>query len=139
MEGSTVRTALVATLAIVAVASLGWWAAEEARYKRPDELDSRPYPLRAVDLQPPAARGGIEYFGKLRVDLFIGKDGTVDRIEVLESTLPAGIAQEALKAFSSSRWEAGTRAGRKVRTVKRVEIEVEPPAGARRPPMRPDS
>jgi hypothetical protein len=124
--------------AAMALAASGWWIAEEVRYKRPEELERRPYPLRAIDLEPPAAQGGLEYFGKLRAELYIGRDGAVDRVQVLESTLPVAITEKAARAFAATRWEPGVRGGRRVRSVKVVEVEIEPPGGARRP-MRPDS
>ena len=134
------RWRIVAAAGIVAVAagSLAWWQ-HDPRYLGAGELDHAPYPLRRIDLDPPQAAGGVEYYGKLVFDLYIGRSGRVDRVEMREATLPSEIGERFVAAFREARWQPGRKAGREVRSVKRVEVVLEPPPGAARAPMRPDS
>lgn len=93
-------------------------------------LDHRPYPLRAIALQPPEERNGIEYYGRLRLQVLIGADGTVDGVEAMESTLPAAFQDLAIRAFREARWEPGRKWGLAVGTRKVVEVNFPPPSRA---------
>ena len=66
----------------------------------------------------------------MRLDLYISSRGVVDRIEVVESRVPKEFLDAAIKAFAESRWEPGVKAGRKVRSLKSVEVSFEPPRRA---------
>jgi outer membrane biosynthesis protein TonB len=93
-------------------------------------LDRRPFPLRAIALDPPTQPEGIEYYGKLRLHVFIGADGVVDRVEAMESTLPASFREAAVRAFSQARWEPGRKWGLPVGARKVVEVNFPPPSRA---------
>ncbi len=112
-------------------------AYEFTRYLPASELDAKPYPMRRIDLDFPASKDGIEYYGKVRMNVFIDSHGEVDRVEVLDSRVPQRLRDIAVNAFSQARWEPGRKWGLRVKSVKEVEIDVEPPAGALGQPLRP--
>jgi TonB family protein len=111
---------------------------EDPRYLPASELDAKPFPLKPVDLQMPKAGRGAEYYGKLKLNVFISAAGVVDRVEVAEATVPPAFRDSAAKAFSEARWEPARKAGKRVKTVKVVEVEFEPPPEGKRAPMTPD-
>jgi TonB family protein len=90
-------------------------------------LSVKPYPLRRVDLELPQTKNGVEYYGTVRLRVYINADGEVDRVDATESTVPASFRDDAVKAFSAARWEPGRIWGIRVNSVKRVEIDFEPP------------
>jgi hypothetical protein len=112
-------------------------AYELTRYLPASELDAKPYPMRRIDLDFPASKDGIEYYGKVRMNVFIDSHGGVDRVEVLDSRVPQRLRDIAVNAFSQARWEPGRKWGLRVKSVKEVEVDVEPPAGALGQPLRP--
>jgi outer membrane biosynthesis protein TonB len=93
-------------------------------------LDQRPFPLRAIELDAPPARNGIEYYGKQRMHVLIGADGSVDGVVVMESTLPASFREAAAHAFATARWEPGRKWGLPVAALKVVEVDFAPPTRA---------
>jgi TonB family protein len=112
---------------------------EDPRYLPAAELDARPYPLAQVDPEYPVTADGAQYYGKLRLNVYIAASGKVDRVEVIESGVPAGFRDAAVRAFAESRWEPGRKASRAVRSLKAVEVSFEPPVRLVRPPMAPES
>ncbi|HEX7606904.1 MAG TPA: energy transducer TonB [Usitatibacter sp.] len=128
---------IAAGIAAAIVLSLVALAYEFTRYLPASELDAKPYPMRRIDLDFPASKDGIEYYGKVRLNVFIDSHGGVDRVEVLESRVPQRLRDIAVNAFSQARWEPGRKWGLRVKSVKEVEIDVEPPAGALGQPLRP--
>jgi outer membrane biosynthesis protein TonB len=119
------KTALAA-LAVAAALAASWFFLDP-RYYPASELDRKPYPMQRIDLDFPPAAGGVEYFGKLRVNVYIGRDGAVDRVELLSSAVPAHFSEAAVRALRESRWEPGRSGPRRVRSVKTYEIDFEPP------------
>jgi outer membrane biosynthesis protein TonB len=91
------------------------------------ELDRKPYPMRRIELDLPPAVGGLEYYGKLRLEVYIGRDGVVDRVEVLSTGVPARFVEAAVRTLQQTRWEPGRSGWRRVRSVKAYEIDFEPP------------
>ena len=132
-----VRARVAPFIVAAATLSLVFLAYEYTRYFPASELDRKPYPMRRVDLDPPQARNGVEYYGKLRLDLFIDARGAVDRVEVVGAEVPERLRDNAVKAFSQTRWEPGRKWGIRVKSVKRVEIDFEPPPGVRDRGLRP--
>jgi hypothetical protein len=138
MRTRTVIAALAAALAALVVAA--WWWTYDPRYYTVRELQHAAYPLKRVDVDPMPMVNGVEYFGKIRFDLYVGTNGRVDRVENLESTMPAQVTERVVKAFSEARWQPGRMAGgREVRSVKRIEVNYQAPKGLERRPMAPDS
>jgi hypothetical protein len=121
-------------LGIAAVLGVGlaFLAYESTRYFRASELDMKPYPMRRIDIDFPPSTDGIEYFGKLRLDVYIDSQGGVDRVEVVDSKIPARLRDIAVKAFLQARWEPARKWGFRVKSVKVVEIEVAAPGGVDR-------
>ena len=120
----------LAALALVAIAAGGTL---KFHYFDAKDLDPHPYPLRGIVLEPPKERDGIEHYGKLVLDIYIDAQGKVDHIDARQSMLPATLQEEALREFSGVRWEPGRLWGMPVRSVKRVEIDLEPPPGVNAP------
>lgn len=114
-------------------------ACEEGPYVPAAELERKPYPLAQIDPDYPGTADGAQYYGRLKMNVYISASGKVDRIEVVEAGVPPAFLEAARSAFAASRWEPGVKAGRKVRSVKAVEVRFEPPSGVERPPMRPES
>jgi hypothetical protein len=124
--------------AAVLVAAVGAWYFDP-RYYAATELDRKPYPLRAIELDFPAMASGADYYGKLKMNVFIGRSGEVDRVEVVTATLPPSLRDYAVKTFSQVRWEPGRKHWRSVRSIKVVEVDLTPPTrGVGRAPMQPD-
>ena len=98
-----------------------------SRYFTATEVDHVATPLRDVGLSFPKTHEGIEYYGTLRMDLYIDERGRVDRVEVLESTLPPSFRDRAVRAFAATPFEPATRKGRPVKSVKKVEVRFEAP------------
>ncbi len=122
-----IRKVLGAMLMALGLAGAGWMTIEELRYLEPAELDRKPYPMRRVDLDPIEARNGVEYFGKVKLRIYIQKGGSVDHVDVVNSTLPPDATQKAVKAFTDTQWEPGMKSGRSRRSVNVVEVNFEAP------------
>jgi len=125
------RTAhFVAALAFAAagLAAVGWMHRVPARYFPANEVDRKAFPLRRIDLDFPETREGVDYFGTLRLDVLINERGGVDRVEVIEATVPPAFRDMAVRAFATARFEPAVKDGRKVKSVKRVEVRFAPPA-----------
>jgi hypothetical protein len=120
----------VGVMALVAAVLFG---AATTHYFDTKWLDPRPYPLRAVELQPPKEKNGIEYYGKLRMDVYIDADGAVDHVDAHESLVPQAFRDEAARAFSQVRWEPGRLWGMRVKSVKRIEVDIDAPPGVNAP------
>jgi len=134
------RIAAAAVLALLAAATAGaWWHFHvPSRYFPASEVDHRAAPLKRIDLDIPVGSEGVEYFGKLRMDVFIDHRGRVDRVEVLESTLPQSFRDSAVKTFSEVRFDPAVKDGRAVKSVKRVEVDFAPPVPEAGAPMSGD-
>jgi TonB family protein len=124
------RRGLAAALALALVASaIGAWLACRApsRYFTASELDHVATPLSDIGLAFPKGREGIDYFGTLRMDVYIDEAGRVDRVQVLESTVPRTFRDSAVGAFSRARFEPALRKGRAVKSIKKVEVRFAAP------------
>lgn len=118
--------AAAGALAFAAAAALAAGIFLRTHHFTSGEVDTRAIPSRAVDLPPPVRQNGVEYYGKLRLDIFIAADGAVERIDTAGSTVPEAFRREAVRAFSSVGWEPAHKWGIKVPSVKRVEVDFEP-------------
>ena len=134
MGKTWIRAAAVA--AVVAGFAGAALAIASAHYFDSRGLDPRPYPLKGIELPPPPAKAGVEYYGKLRLDVYIDADGTVNHVEIGESTVPPETREAAIRAFSQARWEPGRKWGIRVKSVKRVEVDLTPPPNLQAPPTR---
>jgi TonB family protein len=109
-----------------------------SRYFPERELDRRPYPMRRVDVDFPAARTGLEYYGRIKIHVFINAQGAVDKVEVAGSAVPAALRDAAVRAFAQTRWEPGRKWGVRVNALKVVEVDFEPPLPGLDRPLSPD-
>lgn len=114
-------------------------ACGDARYYSAGELDAKPYPLAQVDPGYPVTADGAQYYGRIRLNVYITTRGRVDRVEVVEASVPPAFRDAAVSAFSQARWEPGRKDGRRVNSVKVVEVSFEPPVKMPRAPMSPES
>ncbi|HEX4779198.1 MAG TPA: energy transducer TonB [Usitatibacter sp.] len=129
------RIALAA--ALVALALFAAWPWLDPRYHPEPELDRKPYPMRNVVVDFPPTPAGVDYFGRITMRVFIGRDGMVDRVEVEHADVPPAFIEAAVKAFRQARWEPARMWGRRVKALKVVAIDFKPPEGAEvRPPAR---
>lgn len=119
----------VAIAVLAAVAAVGLWLhwRTPSRYFTASEVDHLATPLGDIGLAFPPTRGGIDYYGTLRLELYIDEQGRVDRVDVLESTVPASFRDEAVQRFAVARFEPATRKGRAVKSVKKVEVRFDSP------------
>ncbi len=129
----------VAGLIAAGLAAYAWlWT--PWRYFPPNEVKRVAYPMHDVGLQFPPGREGIDYYGTLRLDLYIDERGHVDRVEVLESSVPESFRASAVAAFAGTPFDPAVRYGRPVKSVKKVEVKFAPPLrGLDSGPMSPAS
>jgi len=129
-----VRAAVtIAVLALLAIAAFGF---AKLHYFDSKGLDPHPYPLHGISFVPPHSKNGIEYFGKLRIDVYIDGDGKVSQVVLLDSTVPLELRDEAVRAFSQVQWEPGRLWGMRVKSVKRIELELKAPPGVEASPTQ---
>ncbi len=134
MQRILVRAAAaIAVLALLAAAAFGF---AKFHYFDSKGLDPRPYPLHGVSFAPPRSKNGIEYFGKLRLDIYIDEDGKVSQVALLDSTVPLELRDEAVRAFSQVPWEPGRLWGMRVKSVKRIELDLAAPPGVEASPTK---
>ena len=89
-------------------------------YFAPHELDERPLILSDVEPRFPAAAGDAS--GRVRLRLYIGANGTVDKADVLGAE-PAGLFEAAAtEAFSAARFRPGMRRGAAVNSTFTLEL-----------------
>ena len=119
--------AAAAAMLVFALAAAYAWQRTPSRYFPAEEVDRGAFPLHDVGLVFPPGREGVDYFGTLRMDVYIDEKGHVDRIEVLEATVPATFRQSAVRAFMETPFEPAVRRGRAVKSVKKVEVRFKAP------------
>jgi hypothetical protein len=93
-------------------------------YVSPDALTRSPSLLDNVELSLPDE---LLFSGKLTLRLYIGTDGLVDRVEVVESHLPPAYGTLAEQAFAERRFSPGRIGNKAVPTYTELEIEFNPP------------
>lgn len=95
--------------------------AAELTYFGREDLDLAPKAQGIVQIAyPPGVPGNELQAGRLT--LFIDEHGTVQRIQVLDQSLPPPFQEAARNAFLQARFAPGERAGRNVRS--RIDVEV---------------
>lgn len=100
-------------------------ATERVAYLPADELDERPAPEApiVIGLEPslPVDRERAEVV----LSLYVGESGSLDRVEVGRSDLPAALAEGVADAFRGARMRPGIKSGVAVRSVMKVLVEFE--------------
>jgi hypothetical protein len=117
----------VVTAALLAAGAFAFWFFLDPIYHPVVDVDRKPYPMRRIDLEFPPVEKGIEYYGKLRIDVYIGRDGATDRVEVVSANVPARFTAEAVRSLEQTTWEPARMGWRRVRSLKRYEIDFAPP------------
>src|SRR3954465_6167719 len=105
MEKTRIRPPpILAGAAVIALAAAAaaWWLHVPSRYFPANEVDHVAAPLHAIDLSFPET--GPEIPGKLRMNVFIDHKGVVDRVEVLDSTVPPSFRNYAIEVFTRTRF-----------------------------------
>lgn len=126
-----------AIAALLAAAAAAWWLYVPSTYFAANEVDHVAAPLRGIELDFPETKLGADLYGTLRMNVFIDHHGVVDRIDVLESTVPPSYREYAIAVFRATRFEPAKRGGRAVRSVKKVEVVFKPaPRAGRLTPER---
>jgi TonB family protein len=126
------RPAWAGVAAVLFAAGMGTyaWLWTPWRYFPAAEVARVAYPMRDVGLQYPPGREGVDYYGTLRIELYIDERGHVDRAEVLESSVPESFRASAMQAFARTPFDPAVRYGRPVKSIKRVEVSFAPPVRA---------
>lgn len=126
----------IGVLVVVALAgavAAWWWLRTPSRYFTAAEVEHVAAPVRRLELEFPQGREGIDYYGTLRMDVLIDEKGHVDRVDVIQSTVPQAFRDHAVQVFSTAAFEPAQRDGRAVKSVKKVEVKFAPPIGGMRP------
>ena len=113
--------------ALFALAAAYAWLWAPWRYFTAKEVHHAAAPMHDVGLHFPPAPEGVDYYGILRLDLYIDARGHVDRVEVVSSTVPAAFRDDAVRAFEATPFDPAVRFGMPVKSVKRIEVRYEPP------------
>jgi len=126
------RAAWGAAVAVLFAAGMGAyaWLWTPWRYFPAAEVTHVAYPMHDVGLQYPPGREGVDYYGTLRLELYIDERGHVDRVEVLESSVPESFRASAVRAFAGTPFDPAVRYGRPVKSIKKVEVSFAPPVRA---------
>ncbi|HET7401630.1 MAG TPA: energy transducer TonB, partial [Usitatibacter sp.] len=125
--------AVLALAALAGAAAAWWWLRTPSRYFTAAEVEHVAAPVRRLELQFPEGREGIDYYGTLRMDVLIDEKGHVDRVDVIQSTVPQAFRDHAVQIFSTAVFEPAQRGGRAVKSVKKVEVQFAPPIRGLRP------
>jgi TonB family protein len=91
---------------------------EDARYFTAAELDHSPTPLMPIEPRYPAGAGGRA--GRVVLNLFIDRDGRVDKIVLVSGDRP--FDESALRAFAETRYSPGVRHGATVKSQMVIEV-----------------
>jgi TonB family protein len=113
-------------LVLAIVAGLFYWR-ESTRWFLPAEVERTAQPRDFITPEFPDTVAGGGYVGKLRLEIYVDENGAVDHVDVVGSTLPAVFGERATQAFKRAKFEPARRFGRAVRSVKTLELEIEPP------------
>ena len=125
-----VAAAIAAAILVIAAAAILYG---RLHYFTASEVDRSAYALNWIVLPYPGDGGGIEYSGSVKLALYIDAEGYVDRVRLLDTTVPKAYEQVALRAFRSARFGPALKWGLRVKSVKKIEVEFSPPAGAPAP------
>jgi outer membrane biosynthesis protein TonB len=96
--------------------------AEDAPYVPAGELDTPPRPQSPIIVPFPDAPLDKPKVSGVLV-LYIGTDGTVERIEVDRSDLPLAFERVAIETFMAARMQPGIKAGKASRARMKVVVE----------------
>lgn len=104
-----------------ATQAAGLAPANDDEYVDAGRLAVRPLPVETISIPAPETEGRSGTY-KATLVLFIDRDGTVARITVEDSSLPAELESVARAAFGAARFHPGMIGQRPVKTKLRVEV-----------------
>ena len=90
------------------------------RYYTAEELDERPLILHDVEPQWPG--GATPGAGHVRLELYLGENGQVETVEVVDSYPSGAFDAAAREAFAAARFRPGMMAGAPVKSLVRLEL-----------------
>lgn len=100
--------------------------AEAQLYYPALELDERAQPVTDIDIAPPQGKGA-DYVGVVRLELHIDRDGTVEDVTVVDSSVPQEFQDAAAAAFRAARFTPARKDGQAVKSRKIIEVTYGPP------------
>jgi TonB family protein len=95
-------------------------------FYRASELDERAMPLNEAPLEYPEAALQARLSGRVTLRLFIGQDGSLRKVELLDSQPPGVFDQAALKAVAALRFRPAIRNQVAVASLKTIEVPFHP-------------
>lgn len=97
---------------------------EGPKYFTAAELDQRPVPVSAIDLDPPA--GVPARNGNVVARILISEHGRADKVQILASDPQGEFDRIVIDAFAAAQYRPGVKNGRPVKSQMTVEIKFEP-------------
>lgn len=94
----------------------------ESPYFNSWEVDVRALPVYLPELFVPEFILNQRIVGKVTLHVLISATGRVDRIEVLSSSHPGLLEDEAFRVVSATRFNPAIKGGLAVRSAKRIEV-----------------
>jgi TonB family protein len=88
-------------------------------YHPASELTERPLPLAAIE---PSFPGGAPATGRVKINLYINEQGSVDAIDVTEAEPAGEFEQATVQAFREARFRPGYKNGTAVRSQLALEV-----------------
>lgn len=124
-DGSAASGALQVALrdaeVVVAQAPATSRSAAATRYLSATDLDVRPQIMTHVMPRYPAELvSGVR--GRVVLELYISKEGALERIRVAQAEPPGRFEQSALEAFRAARFAPGVKNGKPVPSLMRIEV-----------------
>jgi periplasmic protein TonB len=100
--------------------------ADAQQYYPALDLDERAQPVTDIDIAPPQGKGA-DYVGVVKLELHIDRDGVVEDVTVVDSTVPQEFQDAAVAAFRAARFTPARKDGQAVKSRKIIEVTYGPP------------
>lgn len=101
-------------------------ATEERRYLLSSEVDVRAMPVNMPVLIYPEKAQQMRIDGLVRMKVYIGANGRIDSVDIVETRPPGVFEEAALKALLATSFTPATKNGRNVKSQKLIEIKFDP-------------
>jgi hypothetical protein len=95
-------------------------------YYAPREVSERAKPIQGIDLQPPEL-DDFPGTGILILVLYIGKEGSVDYVDIVSSQLDPSIENAVVSQFRHAKFAPAKLDGQPVGSRMKIEVLVKPP------------
>lgn len=90
------------------------------------EVEIRAVPVDLPELYVPEFILREMVVGKVTLHVLLSESGRVDRVEVLGSSHPGRLEEEAIRVLNATRFKPAMKGGVPVRSAKRVEVQFDP-------------